>query len=44
MLLMGIGLLAYYHAVNKSDELDKSMLPKNDPLIGLNPTPSMKAH
>jgi nitric oxide reductase subunit B len=43
MLLVAIGLLVYYNAQNKTDELDKSLLPKNDPLIGLNPTPSMKA-
>ncbi len=43
MLLIGVGLLAYYYALNKSGGLDKSMLPKNDPLIGFNPTPSMKA-
>ena len=43
MLLIGVGLLAYYHARNKPGDLDKSMLPENDPLIGLNPTPSMKA-
>jgi len=43
MLLIGVGLLAYYHARNKSSELDHSLLPKNDPLVGLNPTPSMKA-
>jgi nitric oxide reductase subunit B len=43
MLLVGIGLLAYYNARNRSDILDKSLLPQNDPLGGLNPTPSMKA-
>jgi len=43
MLLVAIGLLVYYYAQNKSDELDKSLLPKNDPLAGLNPTASMKA-
>lgn len=43
MLLVGIGLLAYYHARNRSDPLDQSLLPQNDPLGGLNPTPSMKA-
>ncbi len=43
MLLVGIGLLAYYNARNRSDVLDKSCLPQNDPLGGLNPTPSMKA-
>lgn len=43
MLLVGIGLLAYYNARNRTDVLDKSLLPQNDPLGGLNPTPSMKA-
>ena len=43
MLLVGIGLLGYYNARNKSDILDPSLLPQNDPLGGLNPTPSMKA-
>lgn len=43
MLLVGIGLLAYYNARNRSDVLDKSLLPQNDPLSGLDPTPSMKA-
>lgn len=43
MLLVGVGLLAYYHARNKSGEIDMGLLPKNDPLAGLNPTPSMKA-
>jgi nitric oxide reductase subunit B len=43
MLLVGIGLLGYYNARNRSDVLDKSLLPQDDPLGGLNPTPSMKA-
>ncbi|HPM18786.1 MAG: nitric-oxide reductase large subunit [Bacteroidales bacterium] len=43
MLLVGIGLLAYYNARNRSDVLDSSLLPQNDPLGGLHPTPSMKA-
>ncbi len=43
MLLIGIGLVAFYHAWNKPGETDKSLLPKNDPLSGLNPTPSMRA-
>lgn len=43
MLLVGIGLLAYYNARNRSDVLDKSLLPQDDPLGGLNPTLSMKA-
>jgi nitric oxide reductase subunit B len=28
MLLVGIGLLAYYNARNRSDVLDKSLLPR----------------
>jgi len=43
MLLVGIGLLAYYNARNRSDILDSSLLPQDDPLGGLNPTPSMRA-
>ena len=43
MLLIGIGLIAFYHAWNKPGEIDKTLLPKNDPLSGINPTPSMKA-
>jgi len=43
MLLVGIGLLAYYNARNRSDVLDRSLMPQDDPLGGLNPTASMKA-
>jgi len=43
MLLFGIGLLVYHHARNKEREIDSSLLPNNDPLSGLKPTPSMKA-
>jgi nitric oxide reductase subunit B len=46
LLLTGIGLLAFYYVSNKkSDEEDVpvSELPKNDPLLALNPTPSMRA-
>ena len=43
MLLLGIGLLAFYHARNKGDDLDQKHLPKNDPLSGIKPTPSMQA-
>jgi nitric oxide reductase subunit B len=43
MLLIGIGLLAYYNARNRKDVPDMSLLPQNDPLSGLDPTPSMKA-
>jgi len=43
MLLVGIGLLAYYNARNRSDVLDRSLMPQDDPLGGLHPTPSMQA-
>lgn len=43
ILLAGIGLLAYYYASNKEEELDPASLPKNDPLLGLTSTPSMRA-
>lgn len=45
LLLIGIGLLAFYYASNKKDEEDvpSHELPKNDPLLALNPTPSMRA-
>lgn len=43
MLLIGIGLLAYYHARTRSSEEDPESMPKKDPLLGLSPTPSMKA-
>ena len=43
VLLLGIGLLAYYYARNREEEPDRSLLPENDPLSGEKPTPSMKA-
>lgn len=43
LLLAGIGLLAYYYASNKEDDTDHSFLPEKDPLLGLAPTPSMRA-
>jgi nitric oxide reductase subunit B len=43
ILLVGIGLLSYYYARNRPEGIDKSLLPKQDPLKGLNATPSMKA-
>ncbi len=43
MLLIGIGLLVFHHARNKGGDIDHSLLPKNDPLSGTNPTPSMRA-
>ena len=43
LLLAGIGLLAYYYASRRDEELETESLPKKDPLLGLNPTPSMQA-
>jgi len=43
MLLLGIGIMAFYFAKNKEDEIDEAHLPAIDPLMGQNPTPSMKA-
>ncbi len=43
LLLAGIALLAFYYAVNHGDEIEKDKLPKLDPLLGLQPTPSMTA-
>ncbi|TXK33279.1 nitric-oxide reductase large subunit [Pontibacter qinzhouensis] len=43
ILIAGVGLLAYYYASNKEEEIDHSRLPKQDPLLGLKATPSMKA-
>ncbi|GEO05042.1 nitric-oxide reductase large subunit [Adhaeribacter aerolatus] len=43
VLIAGVGLLAYYYASNKEEELDISKLPQKDPLLGLEPTPSMRA-
>ncbi len=43
LLLAGIGALAWYHAVLKSKEEQPHDLPEKDPLLGLQPTPSMRA-
>ena len=43
LLLAGIALLAYYYASRKEDEIPQEELPKRDPLLGLKPTPSMRA-
>ncbi|MCJ8163315.1 nitric-oxide reductase large subunit [Pontibacter sp. E15-1] len=43
ILIAGVGLLAFYYASNKDDEIDHSRLPKKDPLLGLDATPSMRA-
>jgi len=43
LLLIGISLLTYYYASSSSHETQKHTLPTKDPLLGLNPTASMKA-
>ena len=43
LLLAGIGGLAAYYAKNRDDEFDPNEFPDKDPLLGLKPTPSMKA-
>ena len=43
LLLGGIGALAWYYAVLKHKETPEVELPDQDPLLGLEPTPSMKA-
>lgn len=43
LLIAGIGLLSWYYASRKDDEIDTEHLPEKDPLLALNPTPSMKA-
>jgi len=43
LLLAGIGMLAFYYASNREAEIDTEDLPEKDPLLGLQPTPSMKA-
>lgn len=42
LLLAGIGALAWYYAAQKHAEGEESF-PDKDPLLGLSPTPSMKA-
>jgi len=44
LLLAGIGALTWYFAVKNHSESEKAhVVPENDPLRGLAPTPSMKA-
>jgi nitric oxide reductase subunit B len=42
-LLAGIGALAWYFAVQHGKRDDSHELPEEDPLLGLRPTPSMRA-
>ncbi len=43
LLLAGIGALAWYYAILKHNEHDDGVLPEQDPLLALDPTPSMRA-
>ena len=43
LLLAGIGGLAWYFAVQRATDEEHSMVPARDPLLALNPTPSMRA-
>jgi nitric oxide reductase subunit B len=46
LLLAGIGILAFYYASNRGSEnenVPRSEIPSTDPLLGLSPTPSMRA-
>jgi nitric oxide reductase subunit B len=43
VLLAGIGILAFYHATSREESVEPLELPKKDPLLSINATPSMKA-
>ncbi|MBE7463047.1 MAG: nitric-oxide reductase large subunit [Planctomycetes bacterium] len=43
LLLAGIGALAWYFAVQRHQEEPDTSLPESDPLLALDPTPSMRA-
>lgn len=43
LLIAGIGLLAWWYAANRDDYVDVEAIPDSDPLLALDPTPSMKA-
>ncbi|MCC6681459.1 MAG: nitric-oxide reductase large subunit [Phycisphaeraceae bacterium] len=43
LLLAGIGALVWHHATLKHDKDDEPRIPGQDPLLALQPTPSMKA-
>jgi nitric oxide reductase subunit B len=43
LLIGGIGLLAWWYAANRDDDEQIGEIPSHDPLLGLNPTPSMMA-
>src|SRR5688572_11086398 len=43
LLLAGVGSLAWYFAVKRHEDEEHGMVPERDPLLALNPTPSMRA-
>ena len=43
LLLAGIGALAWYFAVQRATNHEEPEVPDRDPLLALNPTPSMRA-
>jgi nitric oxide reductase subunit B len=43
LLLAGIGALAWYYAASRHQEEEPTGLPSRDPLLAMNPTPSMQA-
>lgn len=43
ILLIGIGILAFYNAQNTEVEHEADKVPKEDPLLSIKPTPSMRA-
>lgn len=43
LLLAGVGALAWYFAVQRSHGEEEPRIPDRDPLLALNPTPSMRA-
>lgn len=43
LLLAGVGALAWYFAVKRNQDEEHAVIPEQDPLLALNPTPSMRA-
>jgi nitric oxide reductase subunit B len=43
ILLLGIGILAFYNAQNTESEHPSEEIPTEDPLLSITPTPSMRA-
>ncbi|MFV8258867.1 nitric-oxide reductase large subunit [Bdellovibrio bacteriovorus] len=43
ILLAGVGALGLYYAAQRDEDPGVASLPEKDPLLGLNPTPSMSA-